>query len=129
MILHAYHARYRRRRPRSGQGIGQDAGQDRRTSHLRVRAQRDDPAGSLRGAQRRAAPASSWRLTPNHHLGRGQAVAGRRLRNVTALLDVNLLVALFDPEHVHHHIAHDWFSEYGDPWATCPLTENGALRV
>jgi uncharacterized protein len=48
---------------------------------------------------------------------------------VTALLDVNLLVALFDPEHVHHQVAHDWFSEYGDLWATCPLTENGALRV
>ena len=46
-----------------------------------------------------------------------------------ALLDVNLLVALFDPEHVHHHVAHDWFSENGEGWATCPLTENGALRV
>ena len=47
-----------------------------------------------------------------------------------ALLDVNLLVALFDSEHVHHLVAHDWFAENGDRgWASCPLTENGALRV
>ena len=25
------------------------------------------------------------------------------------LLDVNVLIALFDPDHVHHEIAHDWF--------------------
>lgn len=47
-----------------------------------------------------------------------------------ALLDVNVLVALFDPEHVHHELAHDWFSDNrGDGWATCPVTENGFLRV
>ena len=28
-----------------------------------------------------------------------------------ALLDVNVLVALFDPDHVHHDLAHDWFAE------------------
>lgn len=47
-----------------------------------------------------------------------------------ALLDVNVLVALFDPDHVHHDLAHDWFADsrvHG--WATCPLTENGFLRV
>jgi toxin-antitoxin system PIN domain toxin len=48
---------------------------------------------------------------------------------VIALLDVNLLVALFDPEHVHHDVAHDWFAEDCRGWASCPLTENGALRV
>ncbi len=46
-----------------------------------------------------------------------------------ALLDVNVLVALFDPDHVHHEIAHDWFAEHRDGWATCPLTENGLIRV
>ncbi len=47
-----------------------------------------------------------------------------------ALLDVNVLVALFDPDHVHHDIAHDWFAEQRPlGWATCPLTENGAVRV
>ena len=47
-----------------------------------------------------------------------------------ALLDVNMLVALFDHEHVHHLTAHDWFADNGDSgWASCPITENGALRV
>ena len=47
-----------------------------------------------------------------------------------ALLDVNVLVALFDPHHIHHDAAHDWFAENRDAgWATCPLTENGFIRV
>jgi toxin-antitoxin system PIN domain toxin len=47
-----------------------------------------------------------------------------------ALLDVNLLVALFDADHVHHDLAHDWFSDNRHSgWSTCPLTENGLVRV
>jgi toxin-antitoxin system PIN domain toxin len=47
-----------------------------------------------------------------------------------ALLDVNVLVALFDPDHVHHELAHDWFQDNRTSgWATCPLTENGLVRV
>ena len=47
-----------------------------------------------------------------------------------ALLDVNVLVALFNPVHVHHELAHDWFADHrASGWATCPLTENGFLRV
>jgi len=47
-----------------------------------------------------------------------------------ALLDVNVLVALFDQDHLHHDLAHDWFAEQRPlGWATCPLTENGAVRV
>ena len=47
-----------------------------------------------------------------------------------ALLDVNVLVALFDPDHIHHDLAHDWFAEQRPAgWATCPLTENGFVRV
>jgi toxin-antitoxin system PIN domain toxin len=47
-----------------------------------------------------------------------------------ALLDVNVLVALFDPDHVHHDLAHDWFADQrADGWATCPITENGLVRV
>jgi toxin-antitoxin system PIN domain toxin len=49
---------------------------------------------------------------------------------VIALLDVNILVALFDPVHVHHELAHRWFGqERNGGWATCPLTENGFVRV
>ena len=47
-----------------------------------------------------------------------------------ALLDVNVLVALFDPDHIHHDLAHDWFADNcSHGWATCPLTENGFVRV
>lgn len=47
-----------------------------------------------------------------------------------ALLDVNLLVALFDPDHVHHDLAHDWFADSrANGWATCPATETGVVRV
>ena len=47
-----------------------------------------------------------------------------------ALLDVNLLIALVDPDHVHHQLAHDWFEDNRrSGWATCPATEGGFLRV
>jgi toxin-antitoxin system PIN domain toxin len=47
-----------------------------------------------------------------------------------ALLDINLLVALFDPDHIHHNIAHDWLADHrSGGWATCPVTENGLIRV
>jgi toxin-antitoxin system PIN domain toxin len=49
---------------------------------------------------------------------------------MTFLLDVNVLIALIDPAHVHHDPAHAWFSSEGQrDWATCPLTENGVLRI
>jgi toxin-antitoxin system PIN domain toxin len=47
-----------------------------------------------------------------------------------ALLDVNVLVALFQPEHVHHDLAHDWFADHRqDGWATCPVTEAGLVKL
>lgn len=47
-----------------------------------------------------------------------------------ALLDVNVLIALFDAAHVHHRIARDWLDEnIKDGWASCPLTQNGCIRI
>ena len=47
-----------------------------------------------------------------------------------ALLDVNVLVALFNPDHIHHDAAHNWFAENRQHgWATCPLTELGLVRI
>ena len=41
-----------------------------------------------------------------------------------SLLDVNVLLALAWPTHVHHLAAHRWFAENsGLGWATCPLTQ------
>ena len=46
------------------------------------------------------------------------------------LLDVNVLIALLDPQHVHHDPAHHWFAQHGsEGWATCPLTQNAVLRI
>jgi toxin-antitoxin system PIN domain toxin len=47
-----------------------------------------------------------------------------------ALLDVNVLVALFNPQHTHHEVAHDWFADHQPSgWATCAITQNGFVRV
>lgn len=46
------------------------------------------------------------------------------------LLDVNVLLALADPQHVHHDAAHAWFARHAsDGWATCPITENAFVRI
>ncbi|MEO5740923.1 MAG: TA system VapC family ribonuclease toxin [Vicinamibacterales bacterium] len=47
-----------------------------------------------------------------------------------ALLDVNVLLALANPKHMHHEIAHDWFADHhAHGWATCAVTQNGFVRV
>ena len=47
-----------------------------------------------------------------------------------ALLDVNVLIALVDPAHIHHDLAHDWFEAHrSEGWATCALTENAFVRI
>lgn len=47
-----------------------------------------------------------------------------------ALLDVNVLVALLDGGHLHHALATDWLeAQQRRGWASCPLTQNGCLRV
>lgn len=46
------------------------------------------------------------------------------------LLDVNTLVALAWPNHVHHVQAVEWFvTHHTEGWATCPVTESGFVRV
>jgi toxin-antitoxin system PIN domain toxin len=47
-----------------------------------------------------------------------------------ALLDVNVLIALFDEDHAHHQVAWDWLnSAIDDGWASCPITQNGCVRI
>jgi toxin-antitoxin system PIN domain toxin len=47
-----------------------------------------------------------------------------------ALLDVNVLVALFDEAHVHSGVAHRWFGQNrSSGWASCPMTINGCIRI
>ena len=47
-----------------------------------------------------------------------------------ALLDINVLIALLDAQHIHHRLAHAWLEKHIDHgWASCPLTQNGVIRV
>jgi uncharacterized protein len=47
-----------------------------------------------------------------------------------SLFDVNVLLALFQPDHVDFEQAQEWWKaneKYG--WASCPLTQNGFARI
>lgn len=47
-----------------------------------------------------------------------------------ALLDVNVVIALLDPDHAFHERAHQWWAASSKSgWASCPLTENGVVRI
>jgi len=47
-----------------------------------------------------------------------------------ALLDVNVLIALLDADHSLHARATQWFTSHArDGWATCPITQNGCVRI
>ena len=46
------------------------------------------------------------------------------------LLDVNMLIALAWPSHVHHEVALDWFTKnVSTGWASCPLTQCAFVRI
>ncbi len=46
------------------------------------------------------------------------------------LLDVNALVALLWPAHVHHGAAQEWFQRRSrNGWATTPFTQAGFVRI
>ncbi len=47
-----------------------------------------------------------------------------------ALFDVNVIIALLDPDHVFYERAHAWWGanrKWG--WASCLITENGVIRI
>ncbi|MGA3009919.1 MAG: TA system VapC family ribonuclease toxin [Terracidiphilus sp.] len=47
-----------------------------------------------------------------------------------SLLDLNVLIALTDSEHIHHQNARNWLTSAGGKrLGICPLTEAGFLRV
>jgi toxin-antitoxin system PIN domain toxin len=49
---------------------------------------------------------------------------------VRALLDVNVLIALLDADHLHHVRARDWLeTNIATGWASCPITQNGCIRI
>lgn len=44
------------------------------------------------------------------------------------LLDVNVLVALLEKDHVHHRMVRGWFDSDSHDWGICAFTEAGFLR-
>lgn len=47
-----------------------------------------------------------------------------------ALLDINVLLALLDSDHVDHVRARRWLDrEIESGWASCAITENGFVRI
>jgi uncharacterized protein len=49
---------------------------------------------------------------------------------VRSFYDVNALIALFDPQHIFREKASSWHqAHFREGWATCPITENGLLRI
>jgi uncharacterized protein len=47
-----------------------------------------------------------------------------------ALLDINVIIALLDPDHTFHDRAHVWWTANATTgWASCPITENGVVRI
>ena len=57
-------------------------------------------------------------------------MVGREAPLATHLLDVNVVIALAWPLHMHHAIAHAWFERVGHKsWSTCPLTQLAFVRI
>jgi toxin-antitoxin system PIN domain toxin len=51
-------------------------------------------------------------------------------RSPRALLDVNVLIAMLDVDHIHHRRASAWLVEHIDAgWASCAITQNGCVRI
>ncbi|MGI9118996.1 MAG: TA system VapC family ribonuclease toxin [Acidimicrobiales bacterium] len=47
-----------------------------------------------------------------------------------ALLDINVLLALLDSDHVDHLLAREWLEhDIGTGWASCAITQNGVVRI
>ncbi len=44
------------------------------------------------------------------------------------LLDANVLIALFDADHVHHFHVREWFLHRCKAFATCPIVEGALVR-
>ena len=75
---------------------------------------------------RKAAPRA--REARAAYLAHAEPVAqGRPAR---ALLDVNVLIALLDADHLHHRRATQWLADHiAAGWASCAITQNGCVRI
>lgn len=52
------------------------------------------------------------------------------MKSFKHLLDVSMLIALLDEQHIHHAVANNWFKKnLLTGWSTTPITENGFLKI
>lgn len=80
---------------------------------------------STRPTTRRPAPGSAQEPRAAYLVEPASLAAPAR-----ALLDINVLVALLDADHLHHRLASDWLADnLAAGWASCALTQNGCIRV
>jgi toxin-antitoxin system PIN domain toxin len=75
----------------------------------------------MKASTRLREPRARYRVEPK----RQPAAAAKR-----ALLDVNVLIALLDADHLHHQRASEWLAQHIDAgWASCAITQNGCIRI
>ncbi len=54
----------------------------------------------------------------------------QRTAPARSLLDINVLIALLDADHLHHRRASDWLADnLAAGWASCAITQNGCIRI
>lgn len=51
------------------------------------------------------------------------------MSNPKYLLDVNVLIAITDEDHIHHRLSMKWFGTPGLDWGLCAFSEAGFLRI
>ena len=70
-------------------------------------------------------PRPSYPVSPVPAVKASAASAPRR-----SLLDVNVLIALLDSDHLHHSRAAEWLTaNIAAGWASCAITQNGCVRI
>jgi uncharacterized protein len=70
-------------------------------------------------------PHAKYLVKPQPAPKAGAKPAARR-----ALLDVNVLIALLDADHLHHACAAAWLAaNIRAGWASCAITQNGCVRI
>lgn len=83
-------------------------------------------------AARKAATAVAVREPHARYAATAAQVArsGSKPEARRALLDVNVLIALLDADHLHHARATAWLNDnIAAGWASCAITQNGCVRI
>ncbi len=81
-------------------------------------------------ASRKTAAAVQAREPRARYLVSPEGAPSAKARPRRALLDVNVLIALLDADHLHHARAAAWLAQnISAGWASCAVTQNGCVRI